>query len=90
MGRSSPSTHPVQAPLQEVQEDADRIHVDAHVLQRARPHFGSQEHIQTLEGQVAQQVDCVAARVKEKRSEHTVMELCSQKFFSSAEMKAGH
>lgn len=71
-GDELPPTHPVQAPLQEAQQDTDRVHVDTHVLERARPDLGGQQDVQTLQGQVAQQVHGVAERVEEERREHTM------------------
>lgn len=53
-------THPVKAMIQEIQQNIDCIHVDSHIFKRAWMHLGDQQDIQTLERQIAQQIDGVA------------------------------
>lgn len=57
---SGPSAHLVQTLLQEAEEDMNHIHVRSQELQGAFAWLQGKEDIQTLEGQVPQEVHCVA------------------------------
>lgn len=57
---ASPAAYLVQTLLQEAEEVADHIHVHSQELQAAFMQLQAEEDVQTLEGQVPQQIHCVA------------------------------
>lgn len=57
---AGPAAYLVQTLLQKAEKDADHIHVHSQELQAAFMKLQAEEDVQTLEGQVPQQVHCVA------------------------------
>lgn len=56
------SSYSVKSFLHELQQHADSIHIDPHVFNGALLYFWHQQHIQAVQGEVAQQVNSMAEK----------------------------